>query len=167
MTPEPEWVKYPTLLASPVPHLRACPRETVVAEKYQALVNLGMANTRMKDFYDLWFIARRFGFDGTTLSKAINNTFARRATPLPGKTPSGPMATIRRTGSGTRSYAKVRCFHPTRHLRRSAGCSSCFLCHQQQRCTMTVLSWNVGSPVVPGTLERRIEYRSSPGDVDF
>jgi len=89
VTPEPEWVKYPTLLGSPVPLLRACPRETVVAEKYQALVSLGMANTRMKDFYDLWFIARRFGFDGTTLSKAINNTFARRVTPLPEQTPSG------------------------------------------------------------------------------
>ena len=61
----------------------------MVAEKYQALVNLGMANSRMKDFYDLWVIAREFDFDGLTLSKAIRNTFSRRRTPLPEHTPSG------------------------------------------------------------------------------
>jgi len=60
-----------------------------VAEKYQALVNLGMANSRMKDFYDLWVIAREFDFDGATLSEAIRNTFSRRRTPLPKHTPSG------------------------------------------------------------------------------
>lgn len=62
---------------------------TVVAEKYQALVHLGMANSRMKDFYDLWVIARKFDFDGLTLSEAIRNTFSRRRTPLPEHTPSG------------------------------------------------------------------------------
>jgi len=89
VTPEPERVKYPTLLGSPAPVLRAYPRETVIAEKYQALAYLGMANSRMKDFYDLWFMAHRFDFDGATLSEAINNTFARRKTPLPKQTPSG------------------------------------------------------------------------------
>ena len=89
VTPEPARVEYPTLLGSPAPLLRAYPRETVVAEKYQALVYLGMANSRMKDFYDLWFMASRFDFNGTTLSEAIFNTFARRHTPLPEHTPSG------------------------------------------------------------------------------
>ena len=89
VTPEPEDVEYPTLLGSQAPLLRVYPSETVVAEKFQALVNLGMANTRMKDFYDLWVIANRFDFDGATFSQAINNTFARRETPLPGQTPSG------------------------------------------------------------------------------
>ena len=89
MTPEPERVEYPTLLGSPAPLLRAYPRETVVAEKYQALVDLGIANSRLKDFYDLWVMTQRFEFGGTTLSKAINNTFARRETPLPEQTPSG------------------------------------------------------------------------------
>ncbi len=60
-----------------------------MAEKYQALVNLGIANTRMKDFYDLWIIAHEFGFDGKTLSTAIRNTFQRRQTALPETTPSG------------------------------------------------------------------------------
>jgi len=89
VTPEATEIEYPTLLENPAPHLRAYPRETVVAEKYQALVNLGMVNSRMKDFYDLWIIAREFNFDGMTLSKAIRNTFSRRRTPLPERTPSG------------------------------------------------------------------------------
>ena len=59
VTPEPEQIEYPTLLEYPAPSLRAYPRETVVAEKYQALVNLGIANSRMKDFYDLWIMARQ------------------------------------------------------------------------------------------------------------
>jgi predicted nucleotidyltransferase component of viral defense system len=89
VTPEPESVVYPTLLGTPAPYLRAYPRETVVAEKYQAAVNLGMANSRMKDFYDLWVMAHRFDFDGLTLSEAINNTFTRRETALPEQNPSG------------------------------------------------------------------------------
>lgn len=89
VTPEASVIDYPTLLDGPAPRLRAYPRETVVAEKYQALVNLGMANSRMKDFYDLWVIAREFHFDGLTLSEAIGNTFSRRQTPLPEHTPSG------------------------------------------------------------------------------
>ena len=89
VTPEAKVAEYPTLLGNPAPHLRVYPRETVVAEKYQALVNLGMANSRMKDFYDLWVIARKFDFDGQTLSEAIHNTFSCRQTPLPEHTPSG------------------------------------------------------------------------------
>ncbi|MBW9274799.1 MAG: nucleotidyl transferase AbiEii/AbiGii toxin family protein [Candidatus Thiodiazotropha sp. (ex. Lucinisca nassula)] len=89
VTPEANEIEYPTLLGNPAPHLRAYPRETVVAEKYQALVNLGIANSRMKDFYDLWVIARKFDFIGETLSEAIGNTFSRRRTPLPEHTPSG------------------------------------------------------------------------------
>ena len=89
VTPEPEQIEYPTLLEYPAPSLRAYPRETVVAEKYQALVNLGIANSRMKDFYDLWIMARQFDFDGVTLSQAIQNTFIRRQTSLPVQTPSG------------------------------------------------------------------------------
>ncbi len=89
VTPEPEYISYPTLLDAPAPLLRAYPRETVVSEKFQALVHLGMANSRMKDFFDLWFMANRFDFDGGNLSKAIRNTFERRATALPEHTPSG------------------------------------------------------------------------------
>lgn len=89
VTPEAREIEYPTLLGNRAPKLRAYPRESVVAEKYQALVHLGLANSRMKDFYDLWVIAQKFDFDGLTLSAAICNTFSRRRSPLPEQTPSG------------------------------------------------------------------------------
>lgn len=81
--PKPERLSYPTLLDFPAPRLLAYPREAVVAEKYQSMVVLGIANSRMKDFFDLWFLARRFAFDGARLSQAIRATFERRRTPLP------------------------------------------------------------------------------------
>lgn len=60
---------------------------TVVAEKFQAMVALGMLNSRLKDFYDIWAIAGSFAFDGAVLSHAIQATFDRRQTPLPVETP--------------------------------------------------------------------------------
>jgi hypothetical protein len=77
-------VVFPTLLNDfPAPTLRVYPVYTVIAEKYQAMVMLGMANSRMKDFYDLAVIARRTELDGATLAGAIAATFARRSTALP------------------------------------------------------------------------------------
>jgi len=87
ITPAPIEVEYPTMLNFPAPSLRAYPRETVVAEKFEAMVKLGMANSRMKDFYDLWELSRRFDFDGSTLMAAIQATFQRRATAFPRGTP--------------------------------------------------------------------------------
>jgi predicted nucleotidyltransferase component of viral defense system len=83
ITPGPVEMDYPTLLGFRPPHLRAYPRETVVAEKLEATVSLGMQNGRMKDFYDLWALARQFEFNGDTLANAIRNTFDRRKTALP------------------------------------------------------------------------------------
>ncbi len=73
---------YPSLLGYPAPILRMYPRETVVAEKFQAMVYLGTINSRMKDFYDVWLLSRRFGFDGATLAEAILRTFANRETKI-------------------------------------------------------------------------------------
>jgi hypothetical protein len=89
VTPKATEVDYPTLLNGPVPRLKVYPRETVIAEKYQALVNLGMANSRMKDFYDLWTIALSFQFQGAVTADAVHNTFLRRQTLLPDKLPAG------------------------------------------------------------------------------
>lgn len=89
ITPQAVEIDYPTLLDGPTPHLRAYPAETVVAEKFEALVSLGLANSRMKDFYDLWFIAQTFDFAGAGLSEAIRRTFERRRTSLPTGVPSG------------------------------------------------------------------------------
>lgn len=83
VTPAPETATFPALLDFPAPRVRTYPAYTVVAEKFEAMVKLGTANTRMKDFHDVWFLAQRFEFDGPTLRKAIVATFARRRTLLP------------------------------------------------------------------------------------
>jgi predicted nucleotidyltransferase component of viral defense system len=87
VTPPAKIITLPALLDAPAPVLYAYPPETVVAEKLQAMVMLGMANTRMKDFYDLWVIARCFSFQGAQLSDAIGATFRRRRTPVPPDVP--------------------------------------------------------------------------------
>jgi predicted nucleotidyltransferase component of viral defense system len=79
--------EYPVLLDLPAPHLRTYPRETVVAEKFEALVKLGRANTRIKDFYDIWLLSREYKFEGDALARAIAATFARRKTQIPGERP--------------------------------------------------------------------------------
>lgn len=83
ITPEATLVEFPPLLSFPAPRMRVYPRETVVAEKLEAMVQLGMANSRMKDFYDMVVLARLFEFDGALLARAIRATFDRRKTPLP------------------------------------------------------------------------------------
>jgi len=82
VTPAPVEIVYPALLDAPAPHLRAYPVETVVAEKFEALVTLGIANSRLKDFYDLWLIAQTFEFRRSALVEAVRRTFERRETAL-------------------------------------------------------------------------------------
>jgi hypothetical protein len=90
VTPAPELVNCPTMLPElPGPRLRAYPRYTVVAEKLEVLVLLGIANSRMKDYFDLWVLARYSDLDGETLRQAIRATFQRRATPIPEGVPFG------------------------------------------------------------------------------
>ena len=72
MHPSAADAKYPTLLNTPEPTLRVYPRETVIAEKFQAMVHLGTINSRMKDFYDIWLLSRQFDFDGLCLVEAIS-----------------------------------------------------------------------------------------------
>jgi hypothetical protein len=88
VTPGPESIKFPTLLDAPQPDLLAYPRYTMVAEKLEAMVRLGVANSRMKDFYDVWLLSRLFEFDGRTLCKAVSRTFKCRSTPLPSGLPT-------------------------------------------------------------------------------
>jgi predicted nucleotidyltransferase component of viral defense system len=78
----PELLDYPTLLHMPAPQIQAYPMNTVVAEKLEAIVRLGMLNSRMKDFYDIWFLARTFPFEATALSGVLRTTFDRRKTEL-------------------------------------------------------------------------------------
>lgn len=82
ITPAASEGEYPALLSFPAPRLRLYPRETVVAEKFEAMVSLGAANSRMKDFFDVWLLGERFAFVGPTLCRALAATFARRNTLL-------------------------------------------------------------------------------------
>ena len=89
ITPAPELVTYPTLLDDMgAPRLRAYPVYTVIAEKFHAMVELGINNSRMKDFFDLAVIARTSALDGGTLVNALRATFGRRGTALPMSTPT-------------------------------------------------------------------------------
>jgi len=80
--PPPEWLEYPSLLDVSRPLLRAYQPETTIAEKLHAIVELGQANTRMKDFFDIAELSRVREFEGTALGQAIRETFERRKTPL-------------------------------------------------------------------------------------
>jgi predicted nucleotidyltransferase component of viral defense system len=85
----PEEVTFPVLLGMAAPKLRAYSRETVVAEKLEALVELGMLNSRFKDYFDLHYLALNFSFEGRLLAEAIAGTFQRRGTPFPRGLPVG------------------------------------------------------------------------------
>lgn len=78
-----EEVELPVLLDLPKPRMRVYARETVIAEKFQAMVMLGLANSRMKDFYDVWILSRSDDFDESRLARAIKATFERRGTAIP------------------------------------------------------------------------------------
>jgi predicted nucleotidyltransferase component of viral defense system len=83
VTPSPEEALLPSILDLPAPVLQIYRRETVVAEKFQAMVALGISNSRLKDFYDIWYLCHNFEFEGDLLSQAIKATFERRKTSLP------------------------------------------------------------------------------------
>jgi len=85
--PKPNSIDYPVILDFPKPHLKGYPIETVIAEKFEAMVKLGSANSRMKDFYDLWLLIRQFDFEGESLARAIEKTFTHRKTIMPDKLP--------------------------------------------------------------------------------
>ena len=87
ITPTPTIAEFPSILSQSRPRIRVYPRETVVAEKFEAMVQLGMPNSRMKDYYDLWFMSRHFEFEGSTLAAAVRATFERRGTVIPGRSP--------------------------------------------------------------------------------
>ncbi len=87
VTPGATDIEYPTLLDHSVPKLKAYSRETVVAEKFQAMVHFGIANSRLKDFYDLSLLARNFDFSGSVLARAIQATFQHRRTQVPDEEP--------------------------------------------------------------------------------
>jgi hypothetical protein len=89
VVPAPQKIVYPTLLDLPAPRVLAYSRYSVVAEKLEAMVELGDANSRMRDYYDIWALARSFDFDGDTLRSAVEATLERRKVSIPNVTPVG------------------------------------------------------------------------------
>jgi hypothetical protein len=89
VTPSPNELEIPTMLENmSKPCILAYPPETVIAEKFQAMIFLGMINSRIKDFYDLWYMAKSMEFDFNLLRGAISNTLQQRNTPLPKELPT-------------------------------------------------------------------------------
>ena len=87
--PAPRRCVYPALLDFPAPEVLAYPRDAVVAEKFEAMVVLGDRNSRIKDFFDIHYLASQFEFDRATLVEAVRRTFERRSTPFPAEPPIG------------------------------------------------------------------------------
>lgn len=105
VTPAPVEAEYPSLLADlPSPRLRVYPRETVYAEKLEAIAHLGIANSRMKDYFDLLALVREGAMDTATLARAIAATFQRRGTPLPEAMPLGLSAEFARDAEKRRQW---------------------------------------------------------------
>lgn len=87
VVPDPGWVDYPVLLQDESPRILAYQPATAVAEKFQAMIEIGLANSRMKDYHDIWMLSRTLEFDGQDLANAIRATFQRRGTDVPSETP--------------------------------------------------------------------------------
>jgi predicted nucleotidyltransferase component of viral defense system len=88
VVPDPGWVDYPVLLHDESPRILAYQPATAIAEKFQAMIEIGLANSRMKDYHDIWMLARTLEFDGQDLADAMRATFRRRDTELPAATPA-------------------------------------------------------------------------------
>lgn len=94
-----EEIDLPALLDMPAPHLLAYPPETVIAEKFEAMVKFGLANSRLKDYYDVWALFATREFDAARLLGAITATFERRGTALPTTTPDALTRTFAADGA--------------------------------------------------------------------
>ena len=81
--PAPENAELPTMLEFPAPRLLCCSRESAIAEKFEAMLKLGLLNSRMKDFYDIWLLLGHFEFNGPKLAEAILLTLQQRGTAIP------------------------------------------------------------------------------------
>lgn len=82
--PEPDYIQYPILLDDlPIPSVRAYPLETILSEKIHTILYLDLANSRLKDFFDIWYLSEYFTFDGHTMCEAVTKTFNKRQTAIP------------------------------------------------------------------------------------
>lgn len=89
VVPDPEWVEYPTLLDLDAPRVLAYQPVTALAEKFETIVSRGLANSRPRDYYDLWLLPTLRTYEGAEVTAAIEATFRHRGTALPTTTPPG------------------------------------------------------------------------------
>lgn len=89
VVPDPEWVEYPTLLDLEAPRVLAYQPVTALAEKFETIVSRGLANSRLRDYYDLWLLPTLRGYTGGDLAAALAATFSHRGTTLPTDIPPG------------------------------------------------------------------------------
>jgi hypothetical protein len=116
--PAPQRCVYPTLLEFPAPEVLAYPREAVIAEKLEAMVVLGDRNSRIKDFFDVHYLASHFQFDRATLREAVRRTFERRRTPIPSDEPIALTSFYGRTRRDRRRCARLPGERASRFLPR-------------------------------------------------
>jgi len=145
--PEPIAASYPTLIDSPAPQLKMYPKETMVAEKFEAVARLGAGNTRMKDFYDLWLLSQMYSFQGDVLETAVRSTFNRRRTPIPEEP---PLALTEEFLSSDRSQNLWRAF-----LRRASV-------QEREQLSLSAVGEAVSNFVMPAT-HQRFSVVWSPG----
>ena len=96
VVPDPEWVDYPTLLDLDAPRILVYQPATAVAEKFETMVSKGLANSRLRDYYDVWLLATMHTHDGAELTAALAATFSHRGTAMPSDIPPGLTATFSR-----------------------------------------------------------------------
>jgi hypothetical protein len=111
VVPDPEWVEYPTLLDLDAPRLLAYQPVTALAEKFETIVSRGLANSRLRDYYDLWLLPTLRAFEGPEITAAIEATFRHRGTTLPMEVPpglSGAFFDAPETRAGWRSFLANR-----------------------------------------------------------
>lgn len=89
VVPDPEWVEYPTLLDLDAPRVLAYQPVTALAEKFETIVSRGLANSRLRDYYDLWLLPTLRGYHGAEVTSALEATFSHRGTTLPTEVPPG------------------------------------------------------------------------------
>jgi hypothetical protein len=110
IVPKPSRLEYPTILDFPAPVLLAYPRETVIAEKLEALTTLGMLNSRIKDYFDIWLLSRLYPFNGILLAEAIAATFRNRSTPIEAR-PIGLTESFSNDPTKLKQWAAFRRLH--------------------------------------------------------
>lgn len=151
VSPEPEWLEYPSLLDLPRPRLRAYRPETAIAEKVHAMVALGAKNSRMRDFFDVHALAMRESFDGDVLTRSLRATFERRRTEVP---TALPLALTQGFADVEGKRAQWSGF--VRRIRSSAGA-------EDLGDVIGVIAAFVGPALAAAAGDRRYPFRWPPG----